>query len=97
MARVIERTLHALVVVELSVDDDVEALVLVGDRLIAGVEVDDAEARMPEPDTAMRRDPVSAPVRPAMVERPRRSFQRLCIDRIVGREQRIRMTHGLYS
>src|SRR4029450_5624339 len=95
MTRVLELALHLLVVVELSVDDDVQALVLVGDRLIASMQVDDAEARMPETDTAMRRDPVSTPVRPAMVESPRRSFQRLRIDRItMGGEQRHDAAHS---
>src|SRR5439155_26558764 len=42
-----ELALVASVVVELTVHDDVELLILVGDRLVAGGEVDDAEPRVP--------------------------------------------------
>ena len=60
--------LDALVVVELAVDDDVQAFVFVGDRLIAGCQVDNAQPRMPQRDAAVRRDPMPLAVRPAMVQ-----------------------------
>src|SRR6185312_10967655 len=60
----------ALVVVELAVDDDVGAVVLGGDGLVAGDEVDDAEASMSEGDAPIRRDPVVLAVGTAVVETP---------------------------
>src|SRR5262249_49333367 len=89
----LELALHALVVVELAVDDDVEALVLVRDRLIAGMQVDDAEPRMPEADAAMRGDPLPAAVRPAMIEALRRPFQRLRVDRTAAGKERDDAAH----
>jgi hypothetical protein len=63
-----ELALIALVVVKLAVDDDVERLVLVRDRLVAGRQVDDAEARVSEADALVRRDPLLLAIRPAMVQ-----------------------------
>src|SRR5262249_50787584 len=77
VALLLELALDALVVVELAIDHDVQALVLIGDRLITGDQVNDAEARVPEPDAAMWRDPLPLPVRSAMVQTARRAFQRL--------------------
>src|SRR5262245_46711422 len=93
MTRLLELALHALVVVELTVDDDVQALVLVCDRLIAGVQIDDAEPRMPEADAAMRGDPVPAAVRPAMIEALGGSLQRPRVDRIAAGQERDDATH----
>src|SRR5262249_20263290 len=84
MTRRLELALHALVVVEFAVDDDVEPLVLVGDRLIARVQVDDAEPRVSEADVPVRCDPEPASVRPAMVEPPRGAFQHLRVDGIAA-------------
>src|SRR5262245_4012779 len=93
MTRLLELALHALVVVELAVDHDVQALVLAGDRLIAGVQIDDAQPRVPETDTAMRGDPLPVPIRPAMVEAPRRAFQPLRVDRFAAGHERDDSAH----
>jgi hypothetical protein len=45
--------LDAFVVVELAVNDDVGTVVFGGDGLVAGDEIDDAEARVPESDAAI--------------------------------------------
>src|SRR5262245_4303598 len=84
MTRRLELALHALVVVEFAVDDDVEPLVLVGDRLIARVQVDDAEPRVSEADVPVRCDPESTSVRPAMGEPPRGAFQHLRVAGIAA-------------
>ena len=44
------------VVEDLAVEDDPQRLVLVADRLLARAEVDDAEARVPEPDVFVKVD-----------------------------------------
>jgi hypothetical protein len=46
-----------LEVIEFAVGDDAESAVLVRDRLIAGLEVDDAQSRVTEADTAIGCDP----------------------------------------
>ncbi len=60
-----------LEVVELAVDDDVERLVFVGDRLIAGGQVDDAQPRVSEARAPVRGRPGRLVVRAAMHETPR--------------------------
>ena len=60
-----------LEVVELAVDDDVERLVFVGDRLIAGGQVDDAQPRVSEARTPVRGGPGCLVVRAPMNEAPR--------------------------
>ena len=75
-----------LVVVELAVDDDVECLVLVRDRLVAGRQVDDAETRVPEADALMRRDPLLLAVGPAMVKRVCGTRENVGRDRTGARE-----------
>ncbi len=60
-----------LEVVELAVDDDVERFVFVGDRLIAGGQVDDAQPRVPEAGAPVRGRPRRLVVRAAMHETPR--------------------------
>ena len=64
-----------LEVVELAVDDDVEAVVFVGERLIAGREVDDAQPRVAEARTPVRRDPDCLGVGAAVHEAGRRTRQ----------------------
>ncbi len=71
MAARLELGADALEVVELAVDDDVERLVLVGDRLIAGGQVDDAQPRVPEARAPVRGRPRRLVVRAAMNETPR--------------------------
>ena len=77
VAAALEIALHALVVVELAVRDDPGGLVLVRDRLIAAREVDDAEARVPERDAAVGRDPGLLTVGAAMMQRAHGALQSL--------------------
>src|ERR1700722_20194331 len=58
----------AFEVIELAVDDDVNPLVLVRDRLIAGGEVNDAQPCMTEPDALVGRRPNALAVRTAVVK-----------------------------
>jgi hypothetical protein len=60
-----------LEVVELAVGDDVERPVFVGDRLIAGGQVDDAQPRMAQPDAPVGRGPDRLIVRSAVDQPPR--------------------------
>ena len=71
MPRGFQAAADRLEVVELAVDDDVERLVFVGDRLIAGGQVDDAEPRVSEARTPVGRRPSRLVVRAAMHEPPR--------------------------
>jgi hypothetical protein len=82
MASLLQLALDRLVAVELAVHHDLQASVLVRDRLIAGREVDDGEARVAEPDPAMRRDPPALRVGAAMLEPKRRPAKRVLVDRV---------------
>lgn len=64
----LEIALDALVVVELAVDDDVGAVVLRGDGLVAGHEIYDAEPSVAQSDVAIRRDPVALTVGTAVIK-----------------------------
>jgi hypothetical protein len=71
-----EFALRALEVVEFAVDDDPQPLVLAGDRLIAGRQVDDAEPGVAQPDPAVFAEPGPLSVRPAVGESAGRPSQR---------------------
>jgi hypothetical protein len=87
VAASLELVLDRLEPVELSVDDDPGALVLAGDRLIAGREVDDAQPRMAEGHASVGRDPVALSVRSAVEEALRRSVDRRGRDgRLPGKD-----------
>ena len=77
MTVALERLANPLEVVELTVGDDAQPFVLVGDRLIAGFEIDDAQARVAEPGAAVRRRPDVLRVRPAMAQPSSRQGERL--------------------
>ena len=76
MARLFEFLSDGFVAVELAVDRDVDALIFAGDGLIAGSEIDDAEARMPQGHPAVRGDPLALAIRAAMVEALRGALER---------------------
>ena len=65
VALLLQLALDPLEVVELAVDDDMHAPVLVRDWLVAGRQIDDAETRMAEPHAPVRSHPLPLPVRPA--------------------------------
>jgi hypothetical protein len=62
-------------------------LILAGDRLIAGGEIDDAEARVPQGDAAVWGDPVPLPIRSAMVEALRGTLHGCCRHCITMRKK----------
>src|SRR5262249_34729976 len=93
VAAVLEVALDALEVVELAVRDDAQLPVLVRDRLVAGREVDDAEARVPQPDASMRRDPAALGVGPAVEEAARGAQEGLLGDRLAFGEHRDDAAH----
>src|ERR1700677_3417552 len=70
----------SLEAVELAVDDRVNALVLVRERLRAPLEVDDAQPGVPEPHASGCVEPVSLAIRSAVVERRGGATERLGID-----------------
>jgi hypothetical protein len=67
----------AFKVIKLAVDNDMNPLVLVGDRLIAGREVNDAQPRVTETGTVIGGQPDTLAVRAAMMEGFRGALQRL--------------------
>jgi hypothetical protein len=64
----LKRPLDRLIAVELAIDDDPCPFVLAGDRLVSRRKIDDAEPRMAEADTAVRRDPIAPPIRATMMK-----------------------------
>ena len=95
MARVFEFFLDGLVAVELSIDDDVNTLILVCDWLIAGGEVDDAEARVPERNFSVTRDPLPPAVGPTMIEASRSLLDYFRRDGIASGKKRNDSAHIL--
>src|SRR5436853_385121 len=66
------------IVVNLPVEDDPDGLVFVRHRLVAGFEIDDAEARHPDTEWAVAMN--SAPIRSSVDEDLTHSLQRLPAD-----------------
>src|SRR5688572_12492806 len=56
------------IAIELAVDDEVNSAVGAGHRLLAVVQSDDGQARMPERPAAIARRPAARAVRPAMLQ-----------------------------
>src|SRR4029077_14041896 len=83
-----------LEVVKLAVDDDPQALVLAGDRLLAGGQVDDAESGMTQPDPPVAGDPRPLSIRPAVGEPEGRLLQGGGRDRSPRRIHRRNPAHG---
>ena len=94
VAPAFEVALDALEVVELAVDDDLQRLVLAGDRLIAGRQVDDAEPGMAQPDPTIVGEPRPLSVRSAVGESERRSLQGVGRNRLPRRIHRHDPTHA---
>src|SRR5689334_1211524 len=68
MAGPFQFLLDRFVAIELAVADDRRASVFAGDRLIAGGEIDDAEARVAQTHFAVGAQPVTLAVRAAMLQ-----------------------------
>jgi hypothetical protein len=79
VAGTLEVAAQLLVVVDLAVLDDRARAVLVRDRLVAGLEVDDREPSRREADPAVHVD--AGRVRPAMDERRAHGLERRAIHR----------------
>ena len=73
VARALQALAQLAVVVDLAVEDDRDRAVLVEDRLVAGGEVDHAQALDPEPHPGVDVD--SARVRAAVLERGAHALQ----------------------
>src|SRR5262249_15000624 len=84
----------ALEVVELAVDDGVQRAVLVGERLVAGVKIDDAEPRVAEADAPPRRQPLLLAIGPAVMEDPGGGQRRLLGGWVAARERRHGSAHA---
>ena len=92
MARAFQLLAQLLVVVDLAVLHDVARAVLVGDRLVAGLEIDDREAPCGESDSAV--DVLPEAVGPAVAEGGAHCRQPFGIDCAPGRDS-ADPTHGL--
>src|SRR5260370_38103383 len=65
------------VVIDLTIEDDPEGSVFVGQRLVAGLQVDDAQTTHPDAETAVRVKP--AAIRPATGQHLSHSEQALTV------------------
>ena len=88
----LEQPCQLRVVVDLAVLDDDAASVLVRDRLVAALEVDDREPPRGEPDAAV--DEGSLGVRPAVDDRRRHLGQPVAVDPAAGRGDSADPAHG---
>ncbi len=85
----------ALEIVELSVHDDLDGAVLVGDGLIPGGEIDDRQPGVAQRHETVIGPPVPSSVRSSMVQRGGRRPHGLRIDGVVAREHRGDSAHGM--
>ena len=78
--------LDRLVTVEFTIHDDPKRFVFVGDWLISGRQVDDAQPCVSQTDSTVGGDPVTLSVRAAMTKTPCRALQRLGSNRAMLRK-----------
>src|SRR5262245_1694329 len=93
MPRLFELALNVFVPVELAIGDELAAAIFARDGLTTAGEVDDAEARMPEPHASIGRHPMPLPIRTAMKQAPSGPLQPLLRDRSALREDSNDSTH----
>src|SRR5438046_9766949 len=86
MPGLFELVLDRLVAVEFAVDNDLKLFVLIGDRLISGRKINDAQACVPETDPGVRSDPIALAIRTTMAETLCGLFEYAGSDRGMGRE-----------
>ena len=86
MPRLRQLALDGFVAVELSVDNDSCAAIVAGDRLLTGLEVDDAQPRMTQGDAPVIGHPIALRVRSAMLEAIGCTMQRCLRQRTFGRK-----------
>lgn len=68
---------NLFILVKLAIDDDVRAVVFAGDGLVAGGEIDDAQARVAEADAVIAAYPLPLAIGPTVMQRLRRAFEYL--------------------
>lgn len=85
---------HAIVFVEFTVDNDVQALILVCDRLITRFKVDDAQACMTHAYLAISPHPESVTIGPPVAHRVRTTRDRLSRHWRTGRKRRNETAHA---
>src|SRR5438105_8142325 len=83
----------ALEIVKLTIHNDVDALIFVGDWLVSRLQIDDAQTRMPQPDALILRKPCAVAVRAAVVQSLHRPGQCLRRDRFVTRKKSCYAAH----
>src|SRR5207249_6110143 len=93
MPGLFELVLDRLVAVEFAVDNDLKLFVLIGDRLISGRKINDAQACVPETDPGVRSDPIALAIRTTMAETLCGLFEYAGSDRGMGREDSDDSTH----
>jgi hypothetical protein len=69
MAALFEFASLTLEIIELTIDDDPYALVFVGDGLVTGCEIDNAQAGVSQADALIGGNPRAATIRAAMMKR----------------------------
>src|SRR5207247_11483056 len=82
-----------LVAVEFAIDNDLNLFVRIGDRLISGRKINDAQAGVPETDPGVRSDPIALTIRTTMAETLCGLFEYAGSDRGMGREDSDDSTH----
>jgi hypothetical protein len=94
MTTCLEVAAHALEVVELAVDDDVDRAVFIRDWLVAGREVDDRQSRVAECGASIIRHPVLLAIGAAMVKLRHAGEHRVAVDWRMAGEDGGNSAHG---
>ena len=89
----LELALNRLVAVEFPVDDNSRLLVFARDRLIAGREIDDTQARVTQPDPSIVGQPLAAAVWTAVMEGAGGARQRRRVNGFRSRKDRDNSAH----
>src|SRR5437667_8713809 len=93
MSSLFKLPLNRLITVELTIDDDPKGFVFVGNWLISGRQVDDAQPCVSQTDSTVRCDPVTLSVRTAMTNTHCRFLQRLGANGAMLRKYRYNSAH----
>src|SRR5215469_3402257 len=97
VSRLSELALDRFITIKLTIDHDSDLAVFAGYGLVAGCEVNDAEARVSQGDAAILLHPMAVPIRPAMVARTRGPAQRCFRVWRPPRKKPDNTAHGLFS
>ena len=77
--------LNPLILIKLPIGNDVGAVILARDRLVAGGEIDNAQSSMAQSNAIVPADPLALSVRPTVIERLRCAFKRCRRNRLAAR------------